>query len=286
MFFFFPVQVHRVYAIDPTSNCRKCKVGFYVKQSCDTNHDTICAPCTSGHFMAMDDNYARECDKCKLCPSGTYVTVSCSLTSDTTCTSCDIVSDSDVFRTSCKNNEHSKLNIGEGVKIDSLEENGSGIEDVNTILPKVNISIISEEELDDGSGKTILDIPSVNEIVLTNNSTIEPSTTTKSLLHNLTDEKDIFLPVSEPPRSQKPTTSAPTTKPITTTKITTSTSTVKTTRPTTTRTTTTEKLVTTTARKLDIGIGTGIKDDGQPQVHDEINVIVQPLEKTTLKGNY
>lgn len=215
---------------------------------------------------------------CTICHSGTYTLYSCTPTSDTKCSSCDVKSDSESYRTSCQNKSDSLLNIGEGVKLDSLEEDGSGEEVVHTIRHG-NVSVVSAEELEDGSGETILDIPNEN-IHEDNSSQIQSTTitTTKQVSYNITDENDLLIPVIVPDPS-------PSHDPSTTPSAQSTTSTKATAVPASSTAPPTSKLSTTTpAPTLDLGIGIDIKDDGEPDEPEYVDVIVQPLEKTTVTG--
>ncbi|XP_076116040.1 uncharacterized protein LOC143083642 [Mytilus galloprovincialis] len=178
--------------------CRKCKAGFYVKEICDTGdhdhiHDTICAQCVSGHFMSQNDHLNTVCTVCSVCAPGHYSDAPCSAMSDTKCRSCDIKAETESFKTSCSKVPQSNLNLnGDGIKLDNIEEPGSGSDESFEVLPQnvsiINAELIASENETEGSGEVILDIPTSNQIVLEGKP---PSS------HNVSDED--LIPVSVNP---------------------------------------------------------------------------------------
>lgn len=254
-----------VWTSDLPSNCRKCKAGFYVKQICNEEHDTVCSPCVSGHFMSQNDNLNTVCTVCSVCSPGTYPDALCSTISDTKCQSCDIEADTESFKTSCLKVPQSNLNLnGDGIKLDNIEETGSGSDDSFVVLPQnvsvINGELIAPENETEGSGEVILDIPTSNQIVLEG----KPPPP-----HNVSDED--LIPVSVNPTTisksttEKPPTFKNATEPSTTT-------TVKSTTNVPVITSTTLKPTTETEKELlDFGVGLQITEDKGDETNKEDN---------------
>ncbi|VDI32565.1 Hypothetical predicted protein [Mytilus galloprovincialis] len=267
---FFPQMYSEVWTSNFPEVCRKCKAGFYVKEICDRGdnnaHDTICAKCVSGHFMSQNDHLNTVCTVCSVCAPGHYSDAPCSTISDTKCQSCDIEADTESFTTSCSKVPLANLNInGGGVKLDSLEEPGSGSDESFEVLPQnvsiINAELIASENETEGSGEVILDIPTSNQIVLEGKP---PSS------HNVSDED--LIPVSVNPTTiQKITTGKPPSFKNATVPSTTTTAKPTTGKPpsfknatepsttTTVKSTTSAPVTTTTEKEKELDFGVGIK---------------------------
>lgn len=276
--------------------CRKCKAGFYVKQTCisenETFHDTVCAPCTSGHFMPLDENEETDCNTCSVCPAGKYKSSPCSTTSDTQCESCDHVVDSESYRVSCNGGkvDNTHLNTsGDGLTLDNIGETGSGSDEVDLVLSEpvsvIDDDLVSSENETEGSGGDVtLEIPSsVDEIII-------PEKTGKvdavPVSKNVSEiEEDDLIPVSTTTVKKKILQSMASTKPsvetaivlttTTSTKITTTSTEpstkITTPKPTETTASSTTIISTTTAQTpiLDLGTGIQLTDDELDEDNDE-----------------
>lgn len=187
-------------------NCRKCKHGFYVKEACTTDHDTVCTQCPAGRFMSLEDNLEAECNICSVCPAGSYVSVQCTTTTDTLCQSCDHVVDTEIYRSICKGQKVPQLDLSLGsgsLKLDNIEETGSGTEEVDVVVHP-NVTVINDDYIitdneTEGSGDVILVIPPVDEII--------PEDKTASVLPVLQNDTVVkdedLIPVSPPVPTKK-----------------------------------------------------------------------------------
>ncbi|CAC5401344.1 unnamed protein product [Mytilus coruscus] len=168
------------------------------------------------------------------------------------------------------NEEHdtvpqSNLNLnGDGIKLDNIEETGSGSDDSFVVLPQnvsvINGELIAPENETEGSGEVILDIPTSNQIVLEG----KPPPP-----HNVSDED--LIPVSVNPTTisksttEKPPTFKNVTEPSTTT-------TVKSTTNVPVITSTTLKPTTEKEKELlDFGVGLQITEDKGDETNKEDN---------------
>lgn len=250
------------------TNCRKCKPGFYVKEACTTDHDTICTQCPAGHFMSLEDNLETDCKPCSVCPTGSYVSVQCTTKTDTLCQSCDDVVDTGIYRSTCNGQKVPQLDLGlssGSLKLDNIEESGSGTEETNVVVHH-NVTVINDDYIitdneTEGSGDVILIIPPVDEIIHEDKTTsvlpVEQNDTV------VTDED--LIPVSPPVPTKK-------------TKVTT----VASETPSTSKTV----QATTTALKIDLGPGLQLDDDkSDDQMSndkvEEITIAVQVERKNS-----
>lgn len=246
-----------------------------MKEACTTDHDTICTQCPAGRFMSLEDNLESDCNLCSVCPTGSYVSVQCTTTTDRLCQSCDHVVDTEIYRSACNGQTVPQLDLGlssGNLKLDNIEETGSGTEDVN-VLVHPNVTVINDDYIitdneTEGSGDVILVIPPVDEII--------PEDKTASVLPVLQNDTMVkdedLIPVSPP-------------VPTKLTKVTT----VASETPSTSHTVQT----TTTALRIDLGPGLKLDDDksddqmSNDKVEDiTIAVPVETKSTTPKKGTY